>query len=309
MSFSSLRSRNCQKVLGEYKIELILLKGAMMERIYPPGLRHFTDIDFLIRKEHLERVKNRLLALGYRPHYAHHPPGLGDTEGQVLFAKGGKLPVPVEPHWTLGPLVSHLGRAEIDGIWEITQKARIWGLDTLILSPENSLLHSCLRLFHNYNVNWLCSSCDVAELIHYYGGSIDWSIFLRQVRDFKVCFRVKYSLEKTTGLFGESVPSFIMTELESYRPGKFERWIFTSLAKPARVPAFSFATLWKIRGTRPRLRYIQALFFPGREFIIESYSVSNSNLWPFYSLFRLIKAIQLVPGGIIDLIRAGAGRK
>ena len=289
--------------LGEDTIEVILLKGAMMEGIYPPGLRPFNDIDILIRKEHLERVKNRLISLGYIPHHSRLPVGLEDTLGEVLFAKAGRLPVPVEPHWTLGPLLSHLGKPEIDVIWKSAQKAKIWGLDTLIMSPENSLLHACLHLFHHYKGNWLCSACDIAEIARYYNERIDWSVFLKQASDFKVCLPVRYSLEKTAALFGDSIPSFVLARLAAYRTGKFERLIFTPLANSDRMGTFSLATFWKKEGIRPKLRYIRAQLFPGREYIIECYSLSNSRLWPLYSVFRLIKAARLAFGTLINILQ------
>src|SRR3989442_14960923 len=66
-----IRSRELGQLLQRFesgRIPVIPLKGpALAETLYPdPALRPCTDLDLLIRREHLDRVDNLLLGLGYR---------------------------------------------------------------------------------------------------------------------------------------------------------------------------------------------------------------------------------------------------
>lgn len=272
------------------RIEAILLKGAMMQGRYPTGLRPFTDIDLLIRRQKLPQVIEILRGLGYLPYAPQRRPGAEDFQGAVNYVRDGALTIMIEPHWTLGPPYPYSGRIEIEGLWQRAKKANIAGIDTLILCPEDSLLHSCLHLFQHCQGGWLASSCDIAELIHHYEDRLDWKAFLSRVFEFNVCLPVQYSLQKTFALFKPPIPSFVFKELGSYKPNRFERWVFASLTNPRDKDGGGVVTLVRlltIPGTTLKLRYLWAMLFPGREFMIKRYPALHSKLMAFYYLYRL----------------------
>ena len=277
-------------------IEAIVLKGVMMQGIYPPGLRPFTDMDILIRRQKLPQVIELLCGLGYRPYAPQLRPGAEDFQGAVNYVRAEALTIMIEPHWTLGPPYPYSGRIEIEGLWQRAKTANIAGIDTLILSPEDSLLHSCLQLFQHCQGGWLASSCDIAELIHHYEGSLDWEAFLSRVFEFNVGLPVQYSLEKTFALFKPPIPSFVLEQLHAYKPSRFERWAFASLTSPRDNDGGGVATLVRlltIPGATLKLRYLRAMLFPCREFMIKRYPASHPKLMAFYYLYHL-KAIFFV---------------
>ena len=253
-------------------IEAILLKGAMMQGIYPPGLRPFTDIDILIRREKLPQVIELLCGLGYLPYAPQLRPGAEDFQGQVAYVRAEAFTIMIDTHWTLGHPYPHSGRIEIEGLWQRAKKANIAGIDTLILSPEDSLLHSCLHLVRHCQGGWLASSCDIAELIHHYEDRLDWEAFLSRVFEFNVCLPVQYSLEKTSALFKPPIPSLVLKELGSYKPNRFEMWFFSLLTSPTRDKdgggVRTLVKLLSIPGATLKLRYLRAVLFPCREFMI-----------------------------------------
>ena len=160
----------------------------------------------------------------------------------------------------------------------------------MILSPEDSLLHSCLHLVRHCQDGWLASSCDIAELIHHYEDRLDWKAFLNRVFEFNVCLPVQYSLQKTFALFKPPIPSFVLDQLHAYKPGRFERWVFASLTSPRDKDGGGVVTLVRLLtmpGATLRLRYLGAMLFPGREFMIKRYPALHPKLMAFYYLYRL----------------------
>jgi len=143
-------------------------------------------------------------------------------------------------------------------------------------------------LFQHCQSGWLASSCDIAELIHHYEDRLDWKAFLSRVFEFNVCLPVQYSLQKTFALFKPSIPSFVLQELGSYKPNRFERWVFASLTRDK--DGGGVATLVRLLtmpGTTLKLRYLWAMLFPGREYMIWQYPASHPKLMAFYYLYRL----------------------
>ena len=274
---------------GEAGIETILLKGAMMEGIYPAGLRPFTDIDFLIRQEKLTQVEGILGSLGYRSCSREIRHGVEDFQCEAQYLKKGRMTIFVEPHWLLGAPYPYAGRVRIEGLWQRAQEANVASLNTLVLSPEDSVLHSCLHLFRHNGGGWLASACDIAELPHHYEGKLDWEAFLSRVFEFRLCLPVRYSLRRTVQLFHPPVPGFVLSELGSYRPARVEQLLFSLLTstgdKEPRGRRF-LAELVSMPGTRLKLRRFLLLLFPSGEFMLSYYAVTRPGLLPLYYLLH-----------------------
>ncbi len=276
------------QAFDEAGIEVILLKGVMMEGIYPPGLRPFTDMDLLIRRRRLPQVIEIIFALGYRPYAPQLRPGAEDFQGAVNYVKEGEIPIMIEPHWTLGPPYPYPGRLDMEGLRERVRKADVAGVDALILSPEDCLLHSCLHLFQHYRNAWLTSSCDIAELVYHYEDKLDWEDFLSRIFEYKLCLPVQYSLEKTFDLFKYAIPPFVLERLGRYKPGGVERQVFALLTRPGSEDSGSGVLARFL--TMPvalKFRYLWLRLFPQREFMLWHYNITRTKLLPFYYLLRL----------------------
>lgn len=284
------------QAFDEAGIEAILLKGAAMEGIYPAGLRPFSDIDILIRKEKLLQAMETISALGYRLQPLRSGLRTDDfyTHGEVQYIKDGVITVRIEFHWTLGPPYPYSGRVDIEGVWKRASRSKIAGVDALVLSPEDSLLHSCLHLFRHYHGGWLASSCDIAELIHHYEDRLDWEAFLDRVFQYRVCLPVQYSLKKTSELFKPPIPGFVLEKLGKYKPSGFERRVFALLANPrdensSKEALARFLTM----PTALRFRYLWFTLFPSREFMLIRYYITKPERLPLYYLLRLKDAVVL----------------
>lgn len=296
-----------RRVLGMFNdagIRVIVLKGAaLVEGLYPHlGLRPFGDIDLLIHRHELPQVIQILSGSGYRPDAPLPRPGAEDFQHAVTYVKHGGLRAFIDIHWTLGPPYPYAGKVDMDGLWQRARKAEIAGVGTLVLCPEDFLLHLCLHVFDHCQRGWVTSSCDIAELVHRYEGKLDWEAFLSRVFQFKICLPVQYGLQKTFTLFKPPVPPFVLEQLGSYKPGKFERWAFSLWTRPRDEQCRGrviLARLLTIPGAALKLRYLWTLLSPSRDFLLSRYAGTRPRLLPLYYLLYLkdafLVAISFLP--------------
>ena len=310
--------RELKKVLEAFEkegIETILLKGAMMEGIYPAGLRPFCDIDLLIHRRKLPRAMDVLAGLGYRSRGRGLCHGEEDLYSAVAPVKSGRILTQIDLHWLLGPAYSFEGRVNAKGLWQRAREAEIAGLRALVLSPEDALLHSCLHLFKHRRVDWLASACDIAELTHHYEGELDWQAFLKRVRQLRLALPVGYSLERSAALFDLAVPGFVLDAVRSPRSSRLERSLFDSLTSlddkhgGEQMDASESPLLWLLSVLRamPNLRYLWNLLVPSREYMLMRYSVGNARLVSFYYLVRVKEAFFAALRGLPVLARGAKG--
>ena len=300
------------EIFNRKVIRVIVLKGAALtEGVYPHlWLRFFGDIDLLIRREKLPQVAEILSGLGYRRYVPQLCFGADEFQGAVNYVKEGEPPIMIDAHWTLGPQYPYSSRVDMDGVWERARKAKIAGTDTLVLCPEDFLLHLCLHLFQHWQKVSLTSSSDIAQLTYRCGDELDWQIFLSRVFKFKVSLPVKYALQKTFDLFKPPIPPFVLEQLDTYKPSRFERRIFTSHASSRGKDSEGtviLARLLTMPGITLKLRYIWTLLVPSRDFMIWRYAITNPKLLPFYYLLRVKNSFLMTLKAVVHFTFARKG--
>jgi hypothetical protein len=280
--------KGVQLGLAEAGVEAVLLKGAMMEALYPAGLRPFTDIDFLVPQRELARVREVLESRGYRTRF-----DLAldqDLAGETECVREGSIPVMLEPHWLLVPSFLASERFTEDARRR-AQATTLNGDPSLVLSPEDALLHSCLHFFLHYRQNGgLNSACDIAELIYAYGSSFDWPEFLKRVSRYLTGLAILLALRKTVELLQAPIPGFVLAELALYRPALTEKLIYLSLVKPERpnqAAGVFLAHLISRSGSRARAKFLWGKLFPSGKFMEDRYRGAGHGPLFFYYLIRL----------------------
>ncbi|MFQ5925149.1 MAG: nucleotidyltransferase family protein [Dehalococcoidia bacterium] len=279
--------RDVLSSLADGGVEVIVLKGAALSaNLYPNlGLRPLRDIDLLIQREELAQLIEILCTLGYERCLPPARDGIENLQGEIPLVKDGEFPLVIEPHWTLGPQYPYSGRIKPEGLWHRARRVNLAGVDTLVLCPEDSLLHACLHLLQHAERFWLIPACDIAELIRHYQGSLDWEAFLNRALEFELCLPVQYSLKKAFELFHPPIPSFVFNELSSYEPSRFENRLFalhSSLSGPVRPG--NLAKLLTIPGISQKLRYLSSILLPSKEWLMFYYSNSKPKPLNLYAL-------------------------
>ena len=165
--------KTLQLALGQEKLDVIILKGAALaETVYPHrALRPMSDIDLLVRRERLANVESKLLSMDYAVDastHEHHR----EHHYHLVFTKSAAPSI--EVHWHLqrptGPF-----RIDIQNLWERSQKTQIAGVEALVLSTEDLVLHLCQHFWKHNLAGGIRPICDIAETTRYYGDAVDWT--------------------------------------------------------------------------------------------------------------------------------------
>jgi hypothetical protein len=162
------------KRLDARGIPAIPFKGpALAALLYgDPALRHFDDLDVLVRQEDMPAAQQVLFALGYQPR-EQHP----FHESFTLFK--GTIEVVLELHWYIMPedFPFHL---DPDGLWERREVFSFGGLPAATLAPADLLLYLCAHGSRHFwlRLQWIC---DVAQLIRR-NPALDWERVMEQAR-------------------------------------------------------------------------------------------------------------------------------
>ena len=114
---------------------------------------------------------------------------------------------------------------------------------------------------------------------------------------------MRFSLKKATELFQVPVPPDVRERLQSFRPSRFEQWVFSSFAsfgdEDNRDAKTFLAKLMTMKGPVLKLRYIWDMLFPGKEFMANRYPELRSKPGLYSYLYRLTeitgKGLKIIP--------------
>lgn len=256
-------------------IPVIGLKGVHLAEIVYGNLtlRSMGDVDLLVKREDLPRVEQAMTGLGYRPQEIRSPRDYAVHRHLLPFVKKGAFPI--EIHRTL----DESGQFEIDveGLWERARPARIAGVEALVLSPEDLLLHLCLHTAfqHGFRVP-LRQVCDLAAAVQRYGQELDWRGLVRAAETSglgKVCY---YALAVAESLLGAGVPAETLAALQA--SGGDERMVAVIreylLIHPSHRAPGGVKKIIQARGARERLRSFLQSVFPPPARLREIYSLA-----------------------------------
>jgi hypothetical protein len=282
---SALRNLKLYRELGEVlrtlrdvAIPVIVLKGAHLAQVVygDIAMRPMRDIDLLVRKQDLSRADATLRAQGYA-----ELPNPGSDYSQChhlhpLIKPGG---IPIEIHWTIES-PSEPFAIDIDGLWERARPATVAGVEVLVLSAEDLLLHLSLHTsFHHQFVVGLRGCWDIVEAIRYYGEEIDWDVVRRRARQWGVGKFVYLTLRLAKESLGATVPAEVLADLE---PGGFEPRLVALarkeiLAGASRSISPAFARLWGTMRFSEKATLLARTVFPSPEVMGRTYPASRGS--------------------------------
>jgi hypothetical protein len=225
---TAVRNRNRSIELGKVltileraEVDVLPVKGvALDELVYGSAApRTFDDLDVLVRRADLERARAALAELGYRgrpvPRFEEVDHRFHDV--QLFRAIGGSQQC-LEVHWDLWP--SSRFDSIVDDLWQRARRERVAGVETRVLSDEDTLLH--LAVHRTSSALRLRFVCDVAELVRRRQGTIDWDALEQRATSIQARVALHMVLSLARELLGAPVPAEI---LAGTRPGPWRRRI------------------------------------------------------------------------------------
>jgi hypothetical protein len=214
------------RVLGALRlaeIPVIVLKGAHLAALVyrDSALRFVGDIDLLVTKAHTRRAAALLRQLGYRlaaefeetwfnrPHSTHVPELINPPRP------------PVELHWRIHSEQPAEGES---GLWGRARAAKLGGADTLVLGPEDLVLHLCLHggSLHLFALG-LRLIWDLRVTLDRYAGELNWDLLVALGKAWRAEKCLYLALRLARELAGAPVPPPV---LQALQPADFQaRWL------------------------------------------------------------------------------------
>ncbi len=215
------------KITGEKKIPAIPIKGVVLtEMLYDnPGLRRTSDIDILIKKEHLPEIEAELVNYGYTlapdtfkdrklqlKYLFHFSFKKKDPMGKTLF---------LELHWDVLPYPMRISSL-IEDFWNNASLRNISGERILTLSLEDTLFLAIIELYKDitgYTPFLLKRYLDISQILHIYGHQINWDEFA-----------------KRTNAYGLRNLSYFLRIPASFKPSLTKRLIISRVTDKFNLP-------------------------------------------------------------------------
>jgi hypothetical protein len=276
-----LLSTELETVLAAFKnkgIAVIVVKGTVLaEQLYGnPGLRIVGDMDILVRPESLPSAGLLLEELGYRKLNLKSPQ---KHPFHDVYQKPSIISYNIELHWNLDDCA--LVTVPLEIIWQRAKAVKGRGDATVVLSPEDVLIHLCNNL-SKPSGRLLRNLCDITELMKQYQETLDWDYVIKAAHSWRIEPGVYFCLKHSSGLLEVPVPAAVVAAL---KPSYWRRWALNLLIghenfllpikwdqlrvetstivrcltiKPIRR---MMATLSKYRGNRKRARWLRTLFW------------------------------------------------
>ena len=200
------------------------------------ALRQFCDLDILVHKRDVLRVKDLLLSRGYRPEFpltrAQEAALLRyDSEYAFVRPDTGSM---VELHWEIMPRYFPFS-LDSERLWERLELISIRGREVPSLSPEDLLLILCV---HSAKHLWgrLLWVCDVARVISAYEG-MDWGRVMGQARALGGERMLFLGLSLVGELLGATVPGEVWRKVQADRAveslaAQVQEWLFSEGGPP-----------------------------------------------------------------------------
>jgi hypothetical protein len=295
------------------RIPCVPLRGpALAEHLYgDPVSRSFGDLDLLVRRSNLGEVARVLGELGFRE--IDRRPGFARQYSYTLeFLRETPPSLLVEPHWTLA-YPPFCERLDMDAVWNRCVQGRIGGMITLLLHPDDLILHLSLHLMHKAEEAPLLWWYELDRLIRLEQRALDWHRLLQTAREAGVGGLVSEVVTRLVAEFDTPIPERTLAELyrcfEVPTGGGGERHLdahMTGLLKrdgsiDGRESLAQFLT---IPGLASKCRFAFGMLFPSPGFMKLQYGDAEDRSLAYWYVYRLAFLLREAAKGIMSLLRS-----
>lgn len=207
-------------------IPIIILKGIALVTILQNQLnRPVSDIDIMIHKQDLHKVKDILHKLGYFP----VKPNFEKSENKDLtIPYKNNRGILIEIHTELINVERYRILTIIDNkkIWEDLRNIKIQNQYGYILASHFFLIHLCLHVAIQHGLRGFQWFTDIHNFIEYENDRIDWLKVEKYSKEFRIEKPVYYALWITKQFHNISIPDFLLSQWEIKYPSKILKKIF-----------------------------------------------------------------------------------
>lgn len=267
--------------------------------------RPMNDLDFLVHRGALSLMAETLTALGYQE--IDRRPGFARTFSYTLeFVKKGVGWPLVEPHWTIA-YPPFADRVDMGAVWQRAVPGTVGGVDTLLLSRTDLLLHLCFHLLHKGEQAPLLWWYELALVIRQEPDALDWTQVLHIAGQSGQGELLAGLLSKLHALFGSPIPAPIFAQLKAPSESASRNFLHRRLTSLLRGDSGvdgreSLAHLLTMKGFQAKWRYACGILFPSSEFMRAHYGLSGRPWLGFRYMARLLYFLWEGGKGLVGLV-------
>lgn len=278
--------RKIGEVFAKHGISVIALKGIYLsECLYQDiGLRQFSDIDLLVKKEDASLCLSIMAEQGYKPSDS------GETEFVKAQAEIVHYPpmvldgVSMEIHIKLHKN-SESYNLTVEDLWKNSLPATINNTSIYALSNNDLLIHLCVHLDKHFRVGHVQFTCfnDIANLLDKYSESFDWNQFIETCKNYNCELEVFKYILLSNKYMNATVPEYIIQKYNLLLTKEDEDLFFKYLRGYTHNGFGSqvsthIGNLKKLSTYSGMFRYVWDILFPSKEFMIQKYNINDKRL-------------------------------
>lgn len=215
--------KNIIKIGKQGGVPIMPIKGIILTEILSSnlGLRRTSDIDILVKKEHLPKIESELVNLEYilEPFQLKNRDLMINTHFHLPFKNQNPagLPVIIELHWDILPSLMRIDNL-VDDFWNNAVIQEVSGEEVLTLSYEDFLFESVIELYKDitgYAPFLPKRHFDISQILQVYGRKINWEAFIKKTESYGLRGLVYYALSLNKELFNNyTLPQEILHKLK-----------------------------------------------------------------------------------------------
>lgn len=296
-------------LLNKKNIPVILLKGAhLAEFVYKDiALRPMSDLDILVKEEHLSEVVQIAFSAGYQFFYDKQKTKEKSNESYsydiLRYYKHFQPLIHPETKCLLEIhcFITEVGspfQIPVSELWEDARPQILNDNRLSLLAPEDLIIHLCLHAAYDHLFDFgLGALYDISQIIDHYGESINWDEVERRSNRWGANRCLLLALYFTKKWLNAVIPDKIF---ENFPIDKIvciaEERLFISSETASMHPHY---IQWRNRkNMRDKISYVFDVLFPSRDFMANRYIkpkhskvIFSSYFFRFFQAFKGICAI------------------
>jgi hypothetical protein len=266
-------------------------------------LRQFVDLDFLIHRQCVTRVKELLRSEGYEPEYHLSPAGeliYLNNECEYNFFSTDKK-ILVELHWDVVQKYFSCN-LEVEEFWNHLKPVSLLGREVMTFAPEHLLLIVCVHSGGKHQWEMLGWISDVAQLVKT-NETMNMEWVMETAFHSGIERMVLLGLYLAWSLLSADLPSFIIERIKNDKALKsLAERVHTNIfneaeGSPGECERFAFYLKQRER-VRDKVRYCVRRLFTSTE---KDWSLLKlpSSLYPLYRFIRPLRLMEKFGCGLL----------
>jgi len=228
----------------EKSIPAMALKGAYLAGVVYDniGLRVMSDVDILVRKEHVTEAALVLTEAGYQKKVASFQENVRHFHDAYTRQNSPSI----ELHWTLNETFTN--QVDLEEIWSHALPVTILYGSFFALPQEELLVFLCMHTIQHINSAMLRMLCDVGEVVRKFGEELQWDKVVETAFRWDIPRAVYVILRLAGELLQVPIPQAVLkalepqdleekylnfmrdrfvgtTQDETFSEGRFSRWL------------------------------------------------------------------------------------